>query len=103
MRRLAIGILNPVFPEDPGVTLTSPLEKSSGSGSGSDSRYRSWSGSGSSSGSSGRGRPPRAPRGRGRGSDCGRSSLSSVIHASPCYTFPYTNTFPTFIYPFISN
>ncbi|KAI5652747.1 hypothetical protein M9H77_29934 [Catharanthus roseus] len=47
--------------------------------------------------------PPRAPRGRGRGRDCGRSSLSVVIHASPCSTFPYTNTFPAFIYPFISN
>ncbi|KAI5678282.1 hypothetical protein M9H77_09232 [Catharanthus roseus] len=40
---------------------------------------------------------------RGRGRDHGRSILSDVKHASSCSTFPYTNAFPAFIYPFISN
>ncbi|KAI5675701.1 hypothetical protein M9H77_06651 [Catharanthus roseus] len=75
MRHLAKGVLNPVLPEDPGSGL----------------------------GSHGRGRPPRAPSTRGRGRDRGQSSLSAVIHASPCSTFPYTNAFSAFIYPFISN
>ncbi|KAI5650031.1 hypothetical protein M9H77_36036 [Catharanthus roseus] len=35
--------------------------------------------------------------------DLGRSNLSAAKHASPCSTFPYTNSFPAFIYPFISN
>ncbi|KAI5657190.1 hypothetical protein M9H77_25983 [Catharanthus roseus] len=103
MRRLAKGILNPVLPEDPGVTLTSPPEKSSGSVSGSGTVSGSLPSLNYGSGSRGRGRPPRAPMQRGRGCDRGRSSLSAVIHASPCFTFPYTNVFPTFIYPFISN
>ncbi|KAI5652698.1 hypothetical protein M9H77_29885 [Catharanthus roseus] len=99
MRHLAKGVLNPVLPEDPGVTLTSPPEKSSGSVSGSGS----LPGSGSGLGSRGRGRPPRAPREKGRGRDLGRSNLSAVKHASSCSTFLYTNAFPAFIYPFISN
>ncbi|KAI5656606.1 hypothetical protein M9H77_25399 [Catharanthus roseus] len=126
MRRFAKGVLNLVLPEDPGVTLTSPPEvavtkgrkktnstkrdkshwehsSESGSGSGSSTGSRSWSGSGSGSGSHGRGRPPRAPKGKGRWRDRGQSSLSAMIHASPCSTFPYTNVFPAFIYPFISN
>ncbi|KAI5657751.1 hypothetical protein M9H77_26544 [Catharanthus roseus] len=70
-----------------------------GSGSDSGTGSGSWSGSGSRR----RGRPSRAPRGRDRGCDRGRSSLFTVIHASSCSTFPYTNTFPAFIYPFISN
>ncbi|KAI5657623.1 hypothetical protein M9H77_26416 [Catharanthus roseus] len=70
---------------------------SSGIGSGS------LPGSGSGSGSHGRGRPPRAPRERGKGLDRGQSNLSTVKHASPCSTFPYTNAFPAFIYPSISN
>ncbi|KAI5668052.1 hypothetical protein M9H77_17905 [Catharanthus roseus] len=63
----------------------------------------SGSGSGSGSGSCGRGRSPRAPRDRGRGLSNGRSSLSSTIDPSPCLTFPYTNAFPGFMYPFIEN
>ncbi|KAI5654904.1 hypothetical protein M9H77_32091 [Catharanthus roseus] len=92
MRRLAKGVLNPVLPEDPMdlfLVLALDLGRCPGSGSGSGSR--------------GKGRPPRAPRERGRGHDRGRSNLSAVKHASPCSTFPYTNAFPTFIYPFISN
>ncbi|KAI5667449.1 hypothetical protein M9H77_17302 [Catharanthus roseus] len=54
-------------------------------------------------GSCGRGRPPRAPRGRGRGRNSRRSSLSSVIDPSPCSTFPYTDAFSCFVYPFIEN
>ncbi|KAI5678369.1 hypothetical protein M9H77_09319 [Catharanthus roseus] len=54
-------------------------------------------------GSRWRGRPPRAPRERCRGRERGRSNLSAAKHASPCSTFPYTNTFPACIYPFISN
>ncbi|KAI5667699.1 hypothetical protein M9H77_17552 [Catharanthus roseus] len=51
-----------------------------------------------------RGRPPRAPRGKGgRGCSPGRSSLSSVIDPTPCSTCPYTDAFPTFIYPLIEN
>ncbi|KAI5676425.1 hypothetical protein M9H77_07375 [Catharanthus roseus] len=124
MCHLVKGVLSPVLPEDPSVTLTSPpevaitkgqkktnstkrdkshWEHSSGFCSGSGSGSGSWSGSDSGSRSRGRGRLPRAPRGRGRGRDRGWSSLSSVIHASPSSTFPYTNTFPAFIYPFISN
>ncbi|KAI5668119.1 hypothetical protein M9H77_17972 [Catharanthus roseus] len=124
MLRLAKGVLNPVLPEDPGVTLTSPpvvavtkgrkktdltkrdnshWEHSSGSISGSGTGSGSLPGSGSGSGSRGRGRPPQAPKERGRGRDRGRSNLSAAKHASPCSTFPYTNTFPAFIYPFISN
>ncbi|KAI5663736.1 hypothetical protein M9H77_23059 [Catharanthus roseus] len=81
------------------------IQKSSGSvsGSGSGTGSGSLPGSGSGSGSRGRGRLPRAPRERGRGHHRGRSSLSTMIHASPCSTFPYTNAFPSFIYPFISN
>ncbi|KAI5683113.1 hypothetical protein M9H77_04341 [Catharanthus roseus] len=79
------------------------IHKSSRSVSGSGTGSGSLSGSGSWSGSRGRGRPPRAPREWGRGCDRGRSSLSAVIHASPCSTFPYTNDFPAFIYPFINN
>ncbi|KAI5652855.1 hypothetical protein M9H77_30042 [Catharanthus roseus] len=99
MRRLAKGVLNPVLPEDLGVTLTSPpeIQKSSGSVSGSGTVSRSLSGSGSGLGSRGRGRLPRAPRERGRGRDHSRSNLSAVKHESPC------STFPAFIYPFISN
>ncbi|KAI5661273.1 hypothetical protein M9H77_20596 [Catharanthus roseus] len=131
MRRLAKGVLSPVLPEDLGMTLTSPpkivvtkgqkktnttrrdrsyweyvpiahrkIQKSNGSGSGSSSRSRSRSGSGS--GSRGRG-APRAPKGRDRGRSRGRSSLSSIVDPCPCSTFPYTNTFPTFIYHFIEN
>ncbi|KAI5680318.1 hypothetical protein M9H77_01545 [Catharanthus roseus] len=134
MCRLAKGVLNPVLPEDPGVTLTSPpkvavtkgrkktnstkrdkshwehvsiahrkIQKSNGSVSGSGTGSGSLPGSGSGSRSRGRGRPPRAPRQRGRGRDRGRSNLSAAKHASPCSTFPYTNVFPAFIYPFISN
>ncbi|KAI5664428.1 hypothetical protein M9H77_23751 [Catharanthus roseus] len=79
------------------------IQKSSGSGSGFSSR--SGSGSGSGSGSCEKGRPPRAPRDKGRGRRCshGRNSLSSVIDPTPCSTFPYTDAFPTFIYPFIEN
>ncbi|KAI5664688.1 hypothetical protein M9H77_24011 [Catharanthus roseus] len=50
-----------------------------------------------------RGRPARAPKVRDRGRSCGRSCLSSVIDPSPCSTFPYTNAFPAFTYPFIKN
>ncbi|KAI5664745.1 hypothetical protein M9H77_24068 [Catharanthus roseus] len=130
MRCLAKGVLSPVLPEDPGVTLTSPPEvvvtkgqKKMNSTKKDKSHWEhvsiahrkiqksSGSGSGSSfgsrlrlgSGSHGRGRQPRAPRGRGRGRARGRSSLSSVINSSPCSTFPYTNTSLAFIYPFISN
>ncbi|KAI5681573.1 hypothetical protein M9H77_02801 [Catharanthus roseus] len=105
MRRLAKGVLNPVLPKDPGVTLTSPpkIQKSSGSVSGSGTGSGSLPGLGSGSGSRGRGRPPRAPRERGRGRYHGRNNLSAAKHASPCSTFPYTNAFPAFIYPFISN
>ncbi|KAI5663645.1 hypothetical protein M9H77_22968 [Catharanthus roseus] len=48
MRHLAKGVLNPVLLEDPGVTLTSPPEKSSGSvsGSGTGSESLPCSGSG---------------------------------------------------------
>ncbi|KAI5666570.1 hypothetical protein M9H77_16423 [Catharanthus roseus] len=94
MCRLAKGVLSPVLPEDPGVTLTSPPEvavtkgrkktnftkrdKSHWKHVSIDHRkiqnlsgYGSSSGSGSSSasgsGSRRRGRPPRAPRERGRG------------------------------------
>ncbi|KAI5652541.1 hypothetical protein M9H77_29728 [Catharanthus roseus] len=91
MCRLAKEVLNPVLPEDPGVPLTSPP------------RSGSLPGSGSRLGSRGRGRPPRAPGEKGRGRDRCRSNLSAVKHLSPCSTFPYTNTFPAFIYPFISN
>ncbi|KAI5680538.1 hypothetical protein M9H77_01765 [Catharanthus roseus] len=66
-------VLSPVFPEDSG------------------------------SGFRGRWRPPQAPRARGRGRSRGRSNLSFVINLSPCSTFPYTDAFPTFIYPFIEN
>ncbi|KAI5672003.1 hypothetical protein M9H77_12367 [Catharanthus roseus] len=79
------------------------IQKSRGSVSDSGTGSGLLPGSGSCSGSRGRGRPPRAPRERGRGCDHGRSSLSAVIRASPCSTFPYTNAFPAFIYPFISN
>ncbi|KAI5653618.1 hypothetical protein M9H77_30805 [Catharanthus roseus] len=128
MRRLAKGVLNPILPEDPGVTLTSSPEVAVTKGQkktnstkkdksfwehvsishlqiqkSSDSGSRSGSGSGSCLGSRGRGRPPRAPRGRGRGRSPGRSSLSSVVDPSPCFTFPYTNAFLAFIYPFIEN
>ncbi|KAI5649129.1 hypothetical protein M9H77_35134 [Catharanthus roseus] len=116
MRRLAKGVLNPILPEDLGVTLTSPPEvavtkgrkktdstKKDKSHCGSVSGSGSLPGSVSGSGSRGRGRPPRAPSERGRGRDRGRNSLSALIHASPCSTFPYTNAFPAFIYPFISN
>ncbi|KAI5654928.1 hypothetical protein M9H77_32115 [Catharanthus roseus] len=127
-------VLNPILPEGPGVTLTSPpevavtkgrkktdstkrdkshwehvsiahrnIQKSSGSVFYSGTRSGSLPGSGFRSGSRGRGRPPRAPREKGRGRDRGRSNLSAVKHASPCSTFPYTNAFPAFIYPFISN
>ncbi|KAI5676188.1 hypothetical protein M9H77_07138 [Catharanthus roseus] len=102
MRRLAKGVLNPILPEDPGVTLTSPL------------RYKSQAdlvlaldldrGAVWVLGRDPvRERPPRAPRGRGIGRDHGRSSLSAVIHASLYSIFPYTNAFSAFIYPFISN
>ncbi|KAI5682570.1 hypothetical protein M9H77_03798 [Catharanthus roseus] len=83
MRRLAKGVLNPILPEDPGVTLTSPPEFWVGI---------PWERE-----------TTRAPRKRGRGRDRGRSNLSAVKRASPCSTFTYTNAFPTFIYPFISN
>ncbi|KAI5649460.1 hypothetical protein M9H77_35465 [Catharanthus roseus] len=83
MRRLTKGVLNPVLPEDPGVTLTSPPEKSSGSVSGSGTRSGSLLGSGSGSGSRGRGRPPRAPRERGRGRDRGRSNFSALNDMCP--------------------
>ncbi|KAI5668514.1 hypothetical protein M9H77_18367 [Catharanthus roseus] len=76
-----------------------PILRNISSGSGSGSGL----GSGSGSSSRGRGRPPRAPRGKGRGCSRGRSSLSSVIDPSPCSTFPYTDIFPTFIYPFMEN
>ncbi|KAI5658697.1 hypothetical protein M9H77_27490 [Catharanthus roseus] len=79
------------------------IQKSSGSVSVSGIGSGSLPGSGSRSGSRRRGRLPRAPRERGRGCDRGRSSLSALIHASPCSTFPYTNAFSAFIYPFISN
>ncbi|KAI5657993.1 hypothetical protein M9H77_26786 [Catharanthus roseus] len=81
------------------------IQKSSTSvsGSGSGTGSGSLPGSGSGLGSRGRGRLPRAPKERGRGRDRGRSSLSAVIHASPCSTFPYTNALPAFIYPFIGN
>ncbi|KAI5656352.1 hypothetical protein M9H77_25145 [Catharanthus roseus] len=134
MCHLAKGVLNPVLPKDPGMTLTSPpeiavtkgrkktnstkrdksywehvsiahrkIQKSSGSGSDSGSGSRSGPGSGSSSGPRGRGKLQRAPRGKGRERSRGRSSLSSVVDLSPCCTFPYTNTFPHFIYLFIEN
>ncbi|KAI5673748.1 hypothetical protein M9H77_14112 [Catharanthus roseus] len=102
MCRLAKGVLNPVLPEDPGVTLTSPPEvvvtkgqkkKNStkrgkshwehvsiahrkiqkSSGSGFGTGSGSCPSSGSGSGSRGRGRPLRAPRERGRGCDRGRN------------------------------
>ncbi|KAI5653591.1 hypothetical protein M9H77_30778 [Catharanthus roseus] len=108
-RRLIIGILCSVLPQDPSAPLTSPpehavtkgrqksnstkIDKSyweyvsivyrkirKSSGFGFDSGSGSGSGSGSSS--RGRGRMPQAPRGRGRGRSSGRSSLSSVIN--PC-------------------
>ncbi|KAI5673980.1 hypothetical protein M9H77_14344 [Catharanthus roseus] len=103
MHCLAKWVLSPILPEDPGMTLTSPPEIQKSSGSGSCSSSGSGLGSGSGSGSRGRGRPPRAPRGRGRGRSRGRSSLSSIVDPSPCSTFPYTNVFPAFIYPFIEN
>ncbi|KAI5658321.1 hypothetical protein M9H77_27114 [Catharanthus roseus] len=126
MRRLAKGVLNPILPEDPGMTLTSPSEVAVTKGrkkTNSTKRDKShWehvsiahrniqkssgfvsgSGTGSGSRSRGRGRLPRAPRKRGSGRDRGRSSLSAMRHASPCSTFSYTNAFLAFIYPFISN
>ncbi|KAI5658819.1 hypothetical protein M9H77_27612 [Catharanthus roseus] len=136
MRRLVKGVLNPILPEDPGVTLTSlsevavtkgqkktnstkrdkshwehmsiahrKIQKSSGSVFGSGAGSGSLPSSGSGSGSRERGRPPRAPRerGRGHGRGRGRSNLSAVKHTSPCSTFPYTNAFSAFIYPFIRN
>ncbi|KAI5664485.1 hypothetical protein M9H77_23808 [Catharanthus roseus] len=130
MHHLAKGVLSSGLPKDSGVALTSPpevavtrgrkktnstkrdkshwehgsiahqkIQKSSGSSSGSGS----GSGSDSGSGSRRRGRLPRAPRGRGKGRARGRSSLSSVVDPYPCSIFPYTNAFPAFIYPFISN
>ncbi|KAI5656547.1 hypothetical protein M9H77_25340 [Catharanthus roseus] len=130
MRHLAKGILNPVLPEDLGMTLTSPpkvavtkgrnktnstkrdksycehlsiahqkIQKLSRSSFGSGSRY----GSGFGLGSCGRGRLPQGLRGRGRGCSHSRSSLCSIVDPSPCSTFPYTNAFPPFIYPFIEN
>ncbi|KAI5658364.1 hypothetical protein M9H77_27157 [Catharanthus roseus] len=126
MRPLVKGVLSPVLPEDPCMTLTSPPEvavtkgqkKTSRIGStcqllieryksqvvfstGSGSGFRLGSGFGSNS--HGRRRPPRAPRGRGRGRSRGQSSLSSIIDQSLCSTFPYTDSFPTLIYPFIEN
>ncbi|KAI5653109.1 hypothetical protein M9H77_30296 [Catharanthus roseus] len=134
MCRLAKGVLNPVLPDDLGMTFTLPpkvavtkgrkktnstkrdksywehvsiahrkIQKSSGSGSGSGTRSRSWYRSGSGSRSCWRERPSQAPRGRGRGRDYAQSSLYAAIHAPLCSTFPYTNAFPAFIYPFISN
>ncbi|KAI5664764.1 hypothetical protein M9H77_24087 [Catharanthus roseus] len=132
MRHLAKGVLNPVLPEDLGslkggrrrtqqketshigtkrdkshwehVSIAHrKIQKSSRSISGSGTGSGSLPSSGSGSGSRGRGRPSRAPRERGRGRDRGQSNLSAVKHASPCSTFPYTNAFPAFIYPFISN
>ncbi|KAI5680629.1 hypothetical protein M9H77_01856 [Catharanthus roseus] len=92
MRHLAKGVLNPILPEDPGVTLTSLP------------RYRSQADLFLVLALD-LGRCPVRVLGRdpGRGRDRGRSNLSAVKHASPCSTFPYTNAFPAFIYPFISN
>ncbi|KAI5663199.1 hypothetical protein M9H77_22522 [Catharanthus roseus] len=98
MRRLAEGVLNPVLPKDPGITLTSPpeehvsiayqkIQKSSRSGYCSGFGSKSRLGSGSGSGSSGKERPARAPRGRGRGRSRGRSSLSSIVDPSLYYVF----------------
>ncbi|KAI5681576.1 hypothetical protein M9H77_02804 [Catharanthus roseus] len=107
MRRLAKRVL--IMLEDPGVTLISLYEVAVTKGqkkTNSTKRDKSSGlglGSGYSSGSRERGRPPRAPRGRGRECSRGRSSLSSVIDPFPYSTFPYTNAFPTFIYPLIEN
>ncbi|KAI5666258.1 hypothetical protein M9H77_16111 [Catharanthus roseus] len=125
MHRLAKGVLSLVLPENPSMTLTSSLkvtatkgrrktnsikrdksywehvsiahrkiQKSNGSGLGS--------GSGSGLVSRARGRTP-APRSKGKGFSSRRSSLSSVVDPSPCSTFPYTDAFPCFVYPFIEN
>ncbi|KAI5650551.1 hypothetical protein M9H77_36556 [Catharanthus roseus] len=103
MRRLAKGVLNPVLPEDPGVTLTSlpevavtkgrkktdstKIDKSHwehvGSVSGSGTGSGSLPDSGLGSGSRGRGRLSRAPREKGRGRDRSRSNLSAAKHTSP--------------------
>ncbi|KAI5662927.1 hypothetical protein M9H77_22250 [Catharanthus roseus] len=95
MRLLAKGVLSLVLPEDLGMTLTSPLEVTATKGrrkTNSTKRdkfcFGSSSGSGSGSGSRRRGRPP---------------SLSPVVYPSPCSTFPYTDVFPCFVYPFIEN
>ncbi|KAI5663408.1 hypothetical protein M9H77_22731 [Catharanthus roseus] len=94
MRGLVKGVLSSVLHEDPGMPLTSPPEVAVTKGRkkmNSTKRDKSYweqlsishrkiqksSGSGSSS---------------GLGSD-----------PSPCSTFPYTDTFLTFIYPFIAN
>ncbi|KAI5668126.1 hypothetical protein M9H77_17979 [Catharanthus roseus] len=90
MRRLVKKVLNPIFPEDPGVTLTSPPEVAVTKGRKKTNSTKetshigstgsvSGSGTGSRSGSRGRGRPPRAPRERGRRRDHGRSSLSANV------------------------
>ncbi|KAI5668628.1 hypothetical protein M9H77_18481 [Catharanthus roseus] len=100
MRRIIKGVLSSVLHEDPGATLTTPLEMQKigkSSGSGSDSGSSSDSGSGSR----GKGRLPRAPRGWGRGCSSGRSRLSSVIDPSTPFSFPYIDTFLGFVYPFI--
>ncbi|KAI5659154.1 hypothetical protein M9H77_27947 [Catharanthus roseus] len=69
------------------------IQKSSDSG---------FYGFGSGLGFYGRGRPPRALRGKSRGRRSGRSTLSSVIDLSPS-TFPYIDTFLSFLYLFIEN
>ncbi|KAI5682863.1 hypothetical protein M9H77_04091 [Catharanthus roseus] len=92
MYRLVKGVLSLVLPEDPGMTLTSPLEITATKGrwktNSTKNRQGSGSGYGSGSGSDsrGRGKPPRARR-----------------DASPCSTFPYIEAFPSFVHPFIEN
>ncbi|KAI5649010.1 hypothetical protein M9H77_35015 [Catharanthus roseus] len=115
----AKGVLSPILPEDPGVTLTLPPEvevtkerKKTNSTKRDKSHWKhvsiahrkiqKSSGSSSSSGSgagsgSGSGSGPRS-RGRGRPSRAPRGR-----DPSPCSTFPYTNAFSAFIYSFISN
>ncbi|KAI5683351.1 hypothetical protein M9H77_04579 [Catharanthus roseus] len=83
MHRLAKGVLNPVLPKDLGVKYTSPPKFWVGIPWERETAQSSQE--------------------KGRGRDPGRSNLSAVKHASPCFTFPYTNAFPAFIYAFISN
>ncbi|KAI5672729.1 hypothetical protein M9H77_13093 [Catharanthus roseus] len=107
MRLLAKGILSTVLPKDPSMTLTSPPEVTTTKGqrkTNSTERDKSyWEHVSIAHRKIQKERPARAPRGMGRGCSRGQSGLSSVTILSLCSTFPYTDAFPTFMYPFIEN